>query len=540
MRNDFSAAMAQITAEKGLPRDEILNMVAGAMVSAYKRDFGGEEELVAELTPQTGEPRVFAIKLVVETVADPVLEVTLPEALKVDPEASIGISVRIDITPPSFGRIGAQAAKQTIMQRLREAERDHVYHDFIDREGDIVSGIFRRAEPRGMIVDLGRVEALVPPGEQVASERFRIGTRLRALLLEVNRAPRGYLLVASRAHKGFVRRLLELEIPEIYNGSVEIRSIAREPGSRTKVAVQSHQIGLDPVGACVGQRGIRIQNVVNEIGGEKIDVVRWHKETPTMVASALGPARVHNVELSEEDKTAYVTVPHAQFSLAIGKEGQNARLAARLTGWRIDIKSDQPSEEGEAVSPAARPPQKIGIKAVSAVASPSEGTGSPGSPAPSEEGEAVASAVASPSEGTGSPGSPAPSEEGEAVASAVASPSEGTGSPGSPAPSEEGEAVASAVASPSEGTGSPGSPAPSEEGEAVASAVASPSEGTGSPGSPAPSEEGEAVASAVASPSEGTGSPGSPAPSEEGEAVASAVASPSEGTGSPGSPAGAA
>ena len=433
MRNDFSAAMAQITAEKGLPRDEILNMVAGAMVSAYKRDFGGEEELVAELTPQTGEPRVFAIKLVVETVADPVLEVTLPEALKVDPEASIGISVRIDITPPSFGRIGAQAAKQTIMQRLREAERDHVYHDFIDREGDIVSGIFRRAEPRGMIVDLGRVEALVPPGEQVASERFRIGTRLRALLLEVNRAPRGYLLVASRAHKGFVRRLLELEIPEIYNGSVEIRSIAREPGSRTKVAVQSHQIGLDPVGACVGQRGIRIQNVVNEIGGEKIDVVRWHKETPTMVASALGPARVHNVELSEEDKTAYVTVPHAQFSLAIGKEGQNARLAARLTGWRIDIKSDQPSEEGEAVA--------------SAVASPSEGTGSPGSPAPSEEGEAVASAVASPSEGTGSPGSPVPSEEGEAVASAVASPSEGTGSPGSPAPSEEGEAVASAVAS---------------------------------------------------------------------------------------------
>ena len=410
MRNDFSAAMAQITAEKGLPRDEILNMVAGAMVSAYKRDFGGEEELVAELTPQTGEPRVFAIKLVVETVADPVLEVTLPEALKVDPEASIGISVRIDITPPSFGRIGAQAAKQTIMQRLREAERDHVYHDFIDREGDIVSGIFRRAEPRGMIVDLGRVEALVPPGEQVASERFRIGTRLRALLLEVNRAPRGYLLVASRAHKGFVRRLLELEIPEIYNGSVEIRSIAREPGSRTKVAVQSHQIGLDPVGACVGQRGIRIQNVVNEIGGEKIDVVRWHKETPTMVASALGPARVHNVELSEEDKTAYVTVPHAQFSLAIGKEGQNARLAARLTGWRIDIKSDQPSEEGEAVA--------------SAVASPSEGTGSPGSPAPSEEGEAVASAVASPSEGTGSPGSPAPSEEGEAVASAVASPSD--------------------------------------------------------------------------------------------------------------------
>ena len=367
MRNDFSAAMAQITAEKGLPREEILNMIAGAMVSAYKRDFGGEEELVAELAPRTGKPRVFAIKLVVEAgaVVDPVLEIALPEARKVDPETSVGASVRVDITPPSFGRIGAQAAKQAIMQRLREAERDHVYHDYIDREGDIVSGIFRRAEPRGMIVDLGRVEALMPPGEQVTSERFRIGARIRALLLEVSRAPRGYLLVASRAHKDFVRRLLELEIPEIYNGSVEIRSIAREPGSRTKVAVQSRQLGLDPVGACVGQRGVRIQNVVNEIGGEKIDVVQWHNETTTMVASALGPARVDSVELSEEDKTAYVTVPHAQFSLAIGKEGQNARLAARLTGWRIDIKSDQAAADGEAVA--------------ATVASPSDETGVPGS-----------------------------------------------------------------------------------------------------------------------------------------------------------------
>lgn len=365
MRNDFSAAIAQITAEKGLPRDEILNMIEGAMVSAYKRDFGGEEELVAELSPQTGKPRVFAIKLVVAegAVVDPVLEIALPEALAIDPEASVGTSVRIDITPPSFGRIGAQAAKQAMLQRLREAERDHVYHDYIDREGDIVSGIFRRSEPRGMIVDLGRVEALLPPGEQVASERFRIGDRIRSLLLEVNRAPRGYLLIASRAHKDFVRRLLELEIPEIYNGSVEIRSIAREPGSRTKVAVQSRQVGLDPVGACVGQRGIRIQTVVNEIGGEKIDVVQWHNETTTMVASALGPARVHSVELSEEDKTAYVTVPHAQLSLAIGKEGQNARLAARLTGWRIDIRSDQPSADGETVA--------------GAVASPSDETGIP-------------------------------------------------------------------------------------------------------------------------------------------------------------------
>ncbi|MAG35563.1 MAG: transcription termination/antitermination protein NusA, partial [Dehalococcoidia bacterium] len=308
---------------------------------------------------ESGEPRVFAIKLVVEEVEDSVLETTLPEALEVDSEATIGASVRIEITPQNFGRIGAQAAKQSIMQRLREAERDHVYHDFIDREGDIISGIFRRAEPRGMIIDLGRAEALLPPGEQVMSERFRIGARLRTLLLEVNRAPRGYLLVASRANKVFVRRLLELEIPEIYNGSVEIRAIAREPGSRTKVAVQSRQVGLDPVGACVGQRGIRIQNVVNEIGGEKIDVVQWHDDAATMVGSALGPARVVDVELSEEDKTAYVTVPHAQLSLAIGKEGQNARLAARLTGWRVDIKSDQPPEEGEEV--------------VGAVASPSDG-----------------------------------------------------------------------------------------------------------------------------------------------------------------------
>lgn len=351
--------MAQITADKGLPRNEIVNMIEGAMVSAYKRNFGGEEEIVVQVNPESGEPSVYAIKLVVADVADPVLEVTLDEALDADREAILGASVRVEITPKNFGRIGAQAAKQSIVQRLREAERDHVYHDFIDREGDIISGVFRRAEPRGMIIDLGRAEALLPPGEQVVSERFRIGVRLRTLLLEVNRAPRGYLLVASRAHKDFVRRLLELEIPEIYNGSVEIRATAREPGSRTKVAVQSRQVGLDPVGACVGQRGIRIQNVVNEIGGEKIDVVQWQEEAAAMVASALGPAKVVNVELSDDDKTAYVTVPHAQLSLAIGKEGQNARLAARLTGWRIDINSDQPSGDGEPI--------------VGAVASPSDG-----------------------------------------------------------------------------------------------------------------------------------------------------------------------
>src|SRR5918911_1315541 len=345
MRSDFAASLAQLTAEKGLQKDELLDMVQAAMVSAYKKDFAGNEEknIVVRMDPQSGAARVYQVRDVVDAVEDPLNQITLAEARKTNPSVQIGGTVERDVTPPNFGRIGAQTAKQVILQRIREAERDHVYDEFADREGDIITGVVRRIDPRGVILETGgsnKAEALLPPPEQVQGERIRMGQRLRVYLMEVNRALKGPMLVVSRAHRNFVRRLMELEIPEIYNGIVEIRSIAREPGSRSKVAVYSRQSGLDPVGACVGQRGMRIQNIVNELGGERIDVIQWQEDPTKFVASALSPARVISVHVDEATKTATVIVPESQLSLAIGKEGQNARLAAKLTGWRVDIKSD--------------------------------------------------------------------------------------------------------------------------------------------------------------------------------------------------------
>jgi transcription termination/antitermination protein NusA len=357
MRSDFSASLAQLTAEKGLQKDELIEMVESAMVSAYKKDFAGNEEknIVVRMEPQTGVPRVYEVFEVVETVEEPNMQVTLTDARQISPNARIGGTVEREVTPPNFGRIGAQTAKQVILQRIREAERDHIHGEFIDREGDIISGVVRRIDPRGMILETGaggKAEALLPPGEQVPGERHRMGQRIRVYLMEVNRALKGPMLIVSRAHRNFVRRLMELEIPEIYNGVVEIRAIAREPGNRSKVAVFSRQSGLDPVGACVGQRGMRIQNIVNELSGERIDIIPWHEDPTKFVAAALSPARVLNVQIDESTKTASVTVPESQLSLAIGKEGQNARLAARLTSWRVDIKSETaPKETVESAAP---------------------------------------------------------------------------------------------------------------------------------------------------------------------------------------------
>ena len=361
MRSDFSASLAQLTAEKGLQKDELIEMVEAAMVSAYKKDFAGNEEknIIVRMDPQSGAPTVYEVFDVVESVEDPNLQLTLDEARKMDAGAEVGAQVERDITPPNFGRIGAQTAKQVILQRIREAERDHVYNEFIDREGDIITGVVRRIDPRGIVLETGaqgKAEALLPPPEQVQSERHRMGQRIRVYLLEVNRAAKGPMLIVSRAHRNFVRRLMELEIPEIYNGVVEVKAIAREAGSRSKVAVHSRQSGLDPVGACVGQRGMRIQNIVNELGGERIDIIPWNEDQDRFVANALSPARVIEVTVDESTKTATVIVPEAQLSLAIGKEGQNARLAAKLTGWRVDIKSDAaPRETVQSAVPQAMP-----------------------------------------------------------------------------------------------------------------------------------------------------------------------------------------
>jgi len=341
MKSDFVAAINQVSSEKGVSKEVVIQAIEAALVSAYKRNFGtaANQNVVVRLNRQSGDVRVFVQRQVVEDVKEPRAEISLAEARAIKPDVRIEDVFEEEVTPQNFGRIAAQTAKQVVLQRLREAERELVYEEFTDREGDIVTGIVQRIEPRAVIIDLGKVEATMPPSEQVPSENYRHGQRLKVYLMEIHRTPKGPQIVVSRTHRNLVRRLFELEVPEIFNGTVEIRSIAREPGSRSKVAVAARQEGVDPVGSCVGMRGVRIQNIVNELNGEKIDVVQWNPDPAVFVASALSPAQVLGVDLREADKTATVTVPDRQLSLAIGREGQNARLAARLTGWRIDIKS---------------------------------------------------------------------------------------------------------------------------------------------------------------------------------------------------------
>ncbi len=279
--------------------------------------------------------------------------------------------VEVEVTPPNFGRIAAQTAKQTILQRIQEAERDLVFDEFANREGEALTGTIERIEPRGITVNLGKAEGILPPQEQVSRERYRIGQRIKVYLLKVDRGIRAPQLIVSRGHRGLVRRLFEVEVPEIFNGTVELKAIAREPGSRTKVAVSSRQEGIDPVGACVGMRGVRIQNVVNELNGEKIDVVQWDESPAKFVANSLSPAQVLSVDVHEGERRAIVTVPDMQLSLAIGKEGQNARLAAKLTGWRVDIKK-QTDVAAKAPGQAAPEPEKGAADAVEGHAAPDD------------------------------------------------------------------------------------------------------------------------------------------------------------------------
>ncbi|MGD8464071.1 MAG: transcription termination factor NusA [Anaerolineae bacterium] len=337
-------AINQLCAERKLSREVVLEAVEAALISAYKRNFGAAANIEVSIDPATGEVSVYAIKDVVEEVEDPKLQISLEDARRVDSEAELETTVRFESTPRDFGRIAAQTAKQVILQRIREAERDAQYASYADREGDIAHGTIQSKDfhSQDVIINLDGAEALLPAREQVPNERYRRGTRLRAYVLDVRRGNRGAQITLSRRTPNFLRRLLELEVPEVFNGTVEIKAIAREAGSRSKVAVHATQEGVDPVGSCVGVRGGRIQNVVNELGGEKIDVVQWDPDVGTFIANALSPAKVMNVLLDdspESGKTGTVIVPDRQLSLAIGKEGQNARLAAKLTGWRIDIKS---------------------------------------------------------------------------------------------------------------------------------------------------------------------------------------------------------
>ena len=341
MKSDFIVALTQLAAERGLPKETVLSAIEDALVSAYRKDsIADGQNITVKLDPGSGDVTVNILKTVVDDVINDKAEITLPDAQEIVQDAEIGDVITTESLPHIPGRIAAQTAKQVVMQRLRDAEREIVFKQFEDKEGEVFLVTLQKIEPRHITVDLGRSEAIMPISEQVPSERYRSNTKMRVLLKSVERTLRGPELIVSRADNTLLRRLFEMEVPEIFTGAVEIEAIAREPGSRSKVAVRARQDGVDPVGSCVGLRGVRIQNIVNELHGEKIDVVEWNKEIPIFIANALSPAQVMKVELNLDDGTAMAVVPDRQLSLAIGREGQNARLAARLTGWKVDIKSD--------------------------------------------------------------------------------------------------------------------------------------------------------------------------------------------------------
>ena len=343
MKSNFLIAITQLSAEKNLPKEVVIEAVEAALVSAFRKENSTtNQEISARIDPTTGAVKMCAEKTVVEVPSDSINEISLAEANRIKQDVQPGETIEVEVTPRNAGRIAAQTAKQVIIQRLHEAEHSAIFEEYADREGDIITGLVHRVEPRQIFIDLGRTEAVLPTSEQVRNERYRVGQRLKIYLLGVIRTSKGPQVVVSRSHPNLLQRLFELEVPEIFSGTVELKSIAREAGYRSKVAVATRQDDIDPVGCCVGLRGIRIQNIVSELNGEKIDVVAWDPDTAAFIANALSPAQILNVKLNEGIAT--VVVPDRQFSLAIGKEGQNARLAAKLTGWRIDIKSASMAE----------------------------------------------------------------------------------------------------------------------------------------------------------------------------------------------------
>jgi N utilization substance protein A len=352
MKNEFALAFNEVLEEKQLPKEIILQAVESAMVSAYRRSVvsSNAQHVEAKVDPETGQVNIFAEKEVVEEVQDDRTEVTLEVARKVNPEAILGDMVVVDSTPKDFGRVAAQTARQVIQQRIREAERQVQSEYFEKQVGEIISGVIQAINNQGITIGLDmKAEGIMPANQKIPGERFRVHDRIRTIVLEVKDNPRGPQIILSRSHRNFLRRLMENEVPEIYHGIVEIRAISREPGQRAKVAVSATQPGVDPVGACVGLRGVRIQAIVKELHDEKIDIIEWNNDPVVYISKAISPARVSGVYLTEKEKTATVVVQEDQLSLAIGRDGQNARLAAKLTGWRIDIKS-LPEAVGDAVT----------------------------------------------------------------------------------------------------------------------------------------------------------------------------------------------
>ena len=353
---EFFAAIAQIEKEKGIPSGYMMEKITQALASAYKRDHeGAGDNIEVKANPETGEVRMFILKDIVETVDNPATEMALEEARRAIPHAQLGDVVRIEVKPKNFGRIAAQTARQVIIQGIREAERGMIYDEFSSKEHEILTGVVTRVDPRSGAANLRisssneYTEAFLAPGEQVRGEEVREGDRLKVYVVEVRRSTRGPQVLISRTHPGLVKRLFELEIPEIYDGTVEVKSIAREAGSRTKIAVWSADENVDPIGACVGPGGQRVGNIVEELHGEKVDIIKYSGDPAAYVAAALSPADVVSVDLFADGKSCRVIVPDDQLSLAIGKEGQNARLAAKLTGFKIDIKPV--SDPGELPEP---------------------------------------------------------------------------------------------------------------------------------------------------------------------------------------------
>ncbi|MGJ7921024.1 transcription termination factor NusA [Neobacillus sp. LXY-4] len=345
MSSELLDALNLLEREKGISRDVLIDAIEAALVSAYRRNFNQAQNVRIDLNLENGSMRVFARKEVVEEVFDPRLEISIEDARKINPNYQEEDVVEMEVTPKDFGRIAAQTAKQVVTQRVREAERGIIYSEFIDREEDIMTGIVQRQDSKFIYVSLGKIEAILPANEQMPNEHYKPHDRIKVFITKVEKTTKGPQIFVSRTHPGLLKRLFEIEVPEIYDGTVEIKSVAREAGDRSKISVHSENPEVDPVGSCVGPKGTRVQAIVNELKGEKIDIVKWSNDPVVFVANALSPSKVLDVIVNEAEKATTVVVPDYQLSLAIGKRGQNARLAAKLTGWKIDIKSESEARE---------------------------------------------------------------------------------------------------------------------------------------------------------------------------------------------------
>ncbi|RCW70677.1 transcription termination factor NusA [Saliterribacillus persicus] len=365
MNKELFEAINYLEKEKGINKEVLIDALEAALISAYKKNFKSASNVRVDLNEESGSMHVYSQKEIVEAVEDHQQQLSLEEAQEINPNYELGDVIEIEVTPRDFGRIAAQAAKQVVTQRVREAERGVIFSEYIDREDDIMTGIIQRMDPRFIYVNLGKVEAKLPESEQMAADKYQVHDRIKVYVTKVENTNKGPSIFVSRTHPGLLKRLFEMEVPEIYDGTVEVKSVAREAGDRSKISVYAKDEDIDPVGSCVGQKGQRVQTIVDELKGEKIDIVEWSEDPVVYVSNALSPSKVVEVIVNEEEKATTVIVPDYQLSLAIGKRGQNARLAAKMTGWKIDIKSESEAKEEGLLSEKSQPNEELGDNAYS-------------------------------------------------------------------------------------------------------------------------------------------------------------------------------